>query len=242
MCSCSSRPAQLAQPGAILPGHQHVRRRRAGSLGRLPRRSQQGPEIEPLRRHLQRTVGISRPLAARPIPVELEAVAIRVAQIERLADAVIAGAVERHRGVAKPAQRVAERGPIRVADRKVIETGRPRRGRSAALALPGVQADVVVIAAGAQEGGRLSHPLRHFEAQHAGVERKGAFQVRHFEMDMPDVGTGMNRVRHTSMIAHLRGGKSSVVRPWGGTEEAVCPSPGREEGGFDAGMRRRALG
>ncbi len=40
---------------------------------------------------------------ARPVPVELDAVAVRVAQVDRLADAVIRGAVEWDAGREDPA-------------------------------------------------------------------------------------------------------------------------------------------
>ena len=100
---------------------------------------------------------------------------------------MVARAVERHRRVAQPSQRVAERRAVRVADGEVVETGRARRRWTAALALPGIQPDVVVVPAGTQEGGRRSHPLRQLEPKDAGIERERAIQIRNLEMDVPDV-------------------------------------------------------
>src|SRR5262245_17971205 len=48
--------------------------------------------------HVEVTVPRQGPLLARAVPIELDAVLIDVAQIERLSDAVIAGAVERDAG------------------------------------------------------------------------------------------------------------------------------------------------
>ena len=92
-----------------------------------------------------------RPLLLRPVAVELDAVAVRVAQVDRLGDAVVGGAVDRPLRVDEPLERVAELRPVRVADRDVVEAGRAGRRRRAAARLPRVQAEVVVVAAGRDE-------------------------------------------------------------------------------------------
>src|SRR4051794_839969 len=56
----------------------------------------------------------------------------------------------------------------------------------AALALPGVEADVMVVAAGGNERGVGTHPLHQLESQYAAIERQGAVEIRHFQMNMPD--------------------------------------------------------
>ena len=86
-----------------------------------------------------------------PIPVELDAVLVGIAQVERLADAVVAGAVERDAGRDQPAQRVGQRRACRIEDREVEQPGRARAAAAAAVALPGVEPDMVVIAAGGEE-------------------------------------------------------------------------------------------
>ena len=60
---------------------------------RLPL-AQQFLKVQPLREHRKRAIRRARPLLLRPVPVEFDAVLVGVAQIQRFADAVIAGAVE----------------------------------------------------------------------------------------------------------------------------------------------------
>src|SRR5258708_32678103 len=56
----------------------------------------------------------------------------------------------------------------------------------AAFAFPGVQPDMVVIAAGRNECGTGAHPLRQFEAKHAAIEAERAIEIGDLEMHMPD--------------------------------------------------------
>ena len=60
----------------------------------------------------------------------------------------------------------------------------------AAFALPGVEADMVVIAAGRNERRTGTHPLHHLEAEHAAVEPERAIEIGDLEMDMPDPRAG----------------------------------------------------
>src|SRR5262245_13055902 len=72
--------------------------------GRRSRRRYEGPgwrslgaqvrEVQSLRHHLERSVSSARPLGARPVPIELDAVTVGVAEIECLAHAMIGGAIE----------------------------------------------------------------------------------------------------------------------------------------------------
>ncbi len=68
---------------------------------------QQIRQTESSRRHRQRPVGVARPLGCGAIPVEFNAVLVRIAQIERFPDAVIRRAIEGDASGQKPAQRVA---------------------------------------------------------------------------------------------------------------------------------------
>ena len=153
---------------------------------------QQRLDIQPLREHRELAVRPERPLLLRPVPIELDAVVVGIAQIERLADAVVAGAVERDAGRHQAAERVGERGARRIEDRDVIEAGRAGRRRRAALALPGVEADVVVIAAGRDEGRLRAHALHQLEAEHAAIEGERAVEVGDLEVDVADPGAGMD--------------------------------------------------
>src|SRR5271166_2070873 len=49
-------------------------------------------EVEPIGAHGERAVRVARPLRFRPVPIELDAVAIGITQVERFAHAVVARA------------------------------------------------------------------------------------------------------------------------------------------------------
>src|ERR1051326_5638546 len=128
----------------------------------------QGPRV-----HLHTdTLARPGPLLLRPVPVELDPVLVRIAEVDRLADAVVARAAQRDPGLEHAADGIAERGARRVADRDVVEARRPRRRRRRTLGLPRVQADVMVVAARGHERGRVAHSLHHVEAENVAVDRK----------------------------------------------------------------------
>ena len=58
-------------------------------------RPEEGIEVEPLGHHGELARRRSRPVRLGPVPVELDAILVGIAQVERLADAVVARAVER---------------------------------------------------------------------------------------------------------------------------------------------------
>ena len=55
---------------------------------------QQSHQIEPVGEHRKVAVGRARPFLARPVPIQFDAVLVGVAQVKRLADSVVAGAVQ----------------------------------------------------------------------------------------------------------------------------------------------------
>ena len=128
----------------------------------------------------------ARPFFLGPVAVKFDAVLIGIAQIKRLADAVIAGAVERNAGLHHAMQRVRQRRAGGVEDRGVEQPGGARRRRMAAFAFPGVEADVMMIAAGRNERRGRAHPLHDLKAEHAAVKPERAFEIGDLEMDMPD--------------------------------------------------------
>jgi hypothetical protein len=67
-------------------------------------------------------------LLAGLVPIELDAVLVGIAQIKRLADAVVAGAVERNARGDHPMQGIGERRPARIEDRGVKQPGGPGGG------------------------------------------------------------------------------------------------------------------
>src|ERR1700712_1388708 len=62
----------------------------------------------------------------------------------------------------------------------------------AASALPGVEADVVVIAAGRNERRGRAHLLHHLEAEHAAIKPQRPIEIGDLEVHMPDPRTGNN--------------------------------------------------
>src|SRR4029078_12390475 len=113
-----------------------------------------------------------------------------VAKRERVADAWVAGAVEFDAGCDHAMQRIGQRGARRIEDRGVEQPGGARWWRLGRLALPGVEADMVVIAAGRNERGARTHALHHLKAEHAAVEPERAIEGGDLEMDMSDPRTG----------------------------------------------------
>ena len=151
---------------------------------------QQILQIQPLREHRERSVRRARPFLLRPVAIELDAVLVGIAQIKRLADAVVAGAVELDAGLDHAIQRIRQRRARGIENGGVKQPGGAWRRRMAAFAFPGVEPDVVVIAAGRNERRTGAHPLHHLEAEHAAIEPQRAFEIGDLEMDMPDPGAG----------------------------------------------------
>ena len=56
--------------------------------------------------------GVPRPFLGRAVPVELDTVAVRVPEVEGLADPVVGGPLERNPRIEKAPQRVSQRGPV----------------------------------------------------------------------------------------------------------------------------------
>jgi len=65
-------------------------------------------KVEPSRKHREVAIGISRPRFFRAIPIEFDAVFVRVTQIKRLTDAVIAGAIQGNARLSHTMQRVGQ--------------------------------------------------------------------------------------------------------------------------------------
>src|SRR5258707_14275006 len=141
-------------------------RKRKGSRLALP---QQVVEIEPAREHCERAVRLAWPLLLGPVAIKLDAVLVGIAQVKRLADAVIAGAVEMNSRLHHPIQGLGQRCPGRIKDGGVEQSGGPRSRRMAILAFPGVQADVMVIAARRNERRARGQALHQLESQHTAI-------------------------------------------------------------------------
>src|SRR6266480_4509377 len=89
-----------------------------------------------------------------------------------------------------------------------------RRRRRGTAALPGVEAEVMVVAAGADERRLVSVALGDVEAEHVAVETERTVDVRHLQMDMPNVHARIDRPGHPpSLRAGALSGRSGPFNP-----------------------------
>jgi len=174
----------------------------SGQLGE----GQEIVEVEREGHHREVAPGVLRPLRRVAVPVELNPVAIRVVEIERLAHPVIGGAAERHPVADEAAKSVGQLLAPGVEDRDVVEPGRAGGGPVAAAALPGVEPDVMVVAPGGEKGSLTSVALRDLEAEDAVVEGDRAVEIGDLEVDVPDPGRRRDgAVARGSVVGRLRG-------------------------------------
>ena len=79
---------------------------------------------------------------------------------------------------------------------------RARGGRLPASALPGVEANVVVIAPCREEGGLVPVALGDLKPEHVAIEGDGSFEVADLKEDVADANAGVDwRVVHTFLYA-----------------------------------------
>src|ERR1051325_8412765 len=162
--------------------------RRSGSGSRLP---EQLVEIEGVRHpELDAALGGMGPLLAGPVPGELQAVGVRIGEVEGDADPVVRGALHRDPRGEQPAHRDREIPPGGIANGDVVEPGMARRRRLGAAALPGIEAEMVVIVAGGDERGAVPVTRDEVESEHAAVEPDGAVEIAHLEVNVSDVRPG----------------------------------------------------
>src|SRR5207248_6214608 len=125
---------------------------------RLGALRQQALEVEAAVAEGEVALGVAGPLRLRAVPGQLQAVSVRVVEVQGLVGAVVVDATERPAGLDQAAERVAEGRPGRVADGDVVKASGSRRWRGAPLRLPSVEAERVVVAAGADEERVVAHP------------------------------------------------------------------------------------
>ena len=127
--------------------------------------------------HGKLTLRCARPLRFRAVPVKLDTIAVRVAEIERLADAMIGSAFERNVGKNQATKGVGQFSAGGIDNGDVIEAGGAGRGRGAMTALPGVEADVVVVTASGKKSSTVADTLRHLKAEDVTIEGERTIQV-----------------------------------------------------------------
>src|SRR5436190_4427952 len=166
----------------------------SGGLGRglgLVAR-EQSREIEWPRVHLDASILAARPFVFRTIAVQLDAVAVRIPQVDPLANAMIGRAFELDAMLEDSTHRGRKGFTVRQEDREVVETRRALGWARGATARPGIQADVMVIAAGRQKD-RFAPVVRgHLEAEDVAIEGEGAVEIADREVHVADASAWIN--------------------------------------------------
>ena len=142
----------------------------------------------------------ARPLLFGAIPVQFDAVAFRVAQIDGFAHAVVGRAFERNLRHEHSAKSFRERGARGIHDRGVVQTSGAARWERAAEAFPGVERDVVVIATRGEKHGSFPEPLGDLKPEDPGVELQRAVEIGHFQVYVADSHV---RVNHKGFVRAL---------------------------------------
>jgi hypothetical protein len=169
----------------------------------LIRRIQEPLKLQRPRIHRQATLRVHRPLLPRTIPVELDAVLIRIAQIERLAYSVIRRPIQPHLRVDQAIERITQRCTRRVYQRQVIEPGCSWSRMRSAQTFPGIQPNVMVVSARRDECGSIAKAKHQFEAKHTAVEVERAIQIGDLQVNMSHTDTGVDRIgthTHTNLM------------------------------------------
>jgi hypothetical protein len=138
-------------------------------------------------------------LLAGKIIVELQPVAVRVVEIHSLARRGLLGKGEVVAVVEHALYGLGQLPPIGVEDGYMEQTGVARGRRRPAGAVPGVQPDVVVVAARRQEG-RLGTHVHDLEAQDVAVEGHGTFEVGDPQVRVVDVDFRVDGFAHDVLL------------------------------------------
>src|ERR1043165_607402 len=185
-------------------------------------------EIERSCVHREAAVCGPGPFGFGAVAVEFNSVVIGVAEVEGFADAVVGRAIEFDTRGPEPTKGVGQGRAGRIEDGVVVKTGSAGCGGLAAETLPRVEADVVVIATGGEEGRGVAEALRELEAEDVAIEADGAFEVGDLEVGVADADFGVDGGVHGWLkFACLRGSvgwKRLGIGGWGLRSEGVEPA------------------
>src|SRR2546427_8014 len=136
----------------------------ATARGGAPHLSEQRLKVERPRVHPDAAVRATRPFVFRPIAVQLDAVAVGITEVDRLAHTVIRRAFQRNPVIEHSTHGSGKGGTVGKEDCEMIESCRSRRRARRASAGPRVQTDVMMVTARGDKHGVGSVPGGHFEA------------------------------------------------------------------------------
>ena len=114
---------------------------------------EQPSQVQRLGAHLQLTVFRARPFRRRAIAIQLDAIPIRITQVHRLAHPMVRRPLERDPVIQHSPHRAGERRPIGIENREVIESRGPAWRSGCVFPGPGIEPDVMVVAARGDEHG-----------------------------------------------------------------------------------------
>src|SRR5262245_22780934 len=156
------------------------------SAGPASRVRHQALQIERIRTHAQ-VLANEWPLDARSIAIDLDAVAVRIGEVNRLADSVVRGALQDRAGLHEPAQRPSQIGARWRQYREMVQAGRAScSGRVATLTQ-----NEQIRAAGAEPANALITSV-HDESKSGLVEPDRSFEIRDRQLDGADVRRGID--------------------------------------------------
>src|SRR6266550_7607326 len=112
---------------------------RAGAQVHVGRLAEQLVKSELPREHVQPPVWGAWPSLFWLVPRQFHAVQIRIAQVQRFADAMIRRSLQFDTGHDDATERVRERRARGIENRGVVQAGRPWRRRRSTATLPGVE-------------------------------------------------------------------------------------------------------
>src|SRR5437773_9226086 len=76
----------------------------------------------------------------------------------------------------------------------MVQPGRPWGWGRRSPARPGIEADVVMVAAGREEHRIAAVAGRDLEAEHVAIERNGAVEIGHRQMNVANSGLGVDHI------------------------------------------------
>ena len=144
-------------------------------------------------KHRKLSIRRVRPLLPRTINIELHSVAIGIAQVKRLAHAMIGSTLKPDTGCNQPLERICQGRSCGIDDCMMIKPSCAERRRCAVQAFPCIQSNVMVITAGRKERSLVAHALHQLKAKHATIETDGTLQVSYFQVYMANPNLRINR-------------------------------------------------
>lgn len=159
---------------------------------RLPLLGQEIFQVQRLGIHGQSAVGGEGPGRLGFVPIKLNAVLIRIAEIKSFADSVIRCPLEGNACPDQSLQGIGKFGPGGIKDGEMKEPRSPGGGGMTSLALPRIESDVMMIPACCEKRRLPTVTLGHLKAEDIPVEVDGAIKVGDLEVDMPDARTRMD--------------------------------------------------